>query len=159
MLVRSRHPGADDSGMREPTQIQQPLAMRIYCLLFGLFVVGTMVPPAIRSGADGIFVLLFTAVGATFIARVASVRVLADESGLHVRNTFRTQHFRWDEVEDFRFGRPIGGLPFGWVIHVLLGSDEVVTLDIALYNWALAFGASAKREQVLNRLREWLPRK
>jgi branched-subunit amino acid transport protein AzlD len=49
--------------MREPTQIQQPLAMRIYCLLFGLLVVGTMVPSAIRSGPDGILILLFVAVG------------------------------------------------------------------------------------------------
>lgn len=157
MPVRLRSLGADDSCMREPTQIQQPLAMRIYCLFFGLLVVGTMVPPAIRSGSDGIFILLFTVVGVTFIARVALLRVLADESGLHVRNVFRTQHFRWDEVEDFRLGRPMGGLPFGWVIHVLLRSEEVVTLDVAVYSWSLAFGARAKREEVLNGLRQWLP--
>jgi hypothetical protein len=149
--------GADDSGMREPTQIQQPLAMRIYCLLFGLLVVGTMVPSAIRSGPDGILILLFVAVGVAFIARVASLRVLADESGLHVRNFFRTQHFRWDEVEDFRLGRGMNGLPFGWVIHALLRNEDVVTLDVAAYSWSLAFGARAKREQILNRLREWLP--
>jgi hypothetical protein len=157
MRVRFRQVGADESGMREPTLIQQPLAMRIYCLLFGLLVVGTMVPSAIRSGPDGILILLFVAVGVTFIARVASLRVLADESGLHVRNFFRTQHFRGDEVEDFRLGRPMGGLPFGWAIHVLLRNEEVVTLDVAVYSWSLAFGSRVKREQVLNGLRQWLP--
>lgn len=158
MRVRFKHLGADDSGMREPTQIQQPLAMRIYCLLFGLLWVGTLlVPYGIRSGSDGILILLFSVVGVTFIARIASLRVLADESGLHVRNFFRTQHFRWDEVEDFRLGRIMNGLPFGWVIHALLRNEEVVTLDVAAYSWSLAFGARAKREQILNRLREWLP--
>jgi hypothetical protein len=70
---------------------------------------------------------------------------------------FRTQHFRWDEVEDFRLGRVMNGLPFGWVIHALLRNEEVVTLDVAAYSWSLTFGARAKREQILNRLREWLP--
>jgi len=156
--VRFNHLEADDSGMREPTQIQQPLAMRIYCLLFGLLWVGTLlVPYGIRSGSDGILILLLSVVGVAFIARIASLRVLADESGLHVRNFFRTQHSRWDEVEDFRLGRGINGLPFGWVIHALLRNREVVTLDVAAYSWSLAFGARVKREQVLNRLREWLP--
>ena len=41
-----------------------------------------MVPSAIRSGPDGILILLFVVVGVVFIARIASLRVLADESGL-----------------------------------------------------------------------------
>jgi hypothetical protein len=59
-----------------------------------------LVPYGIRSGSDGILILLLSVVGVAFIARIASLRVLADELGLQVRNFFRTQHFRWDEVED-----------------------------------------------------------
>jgi hypothetical protein len=100
---------------------------------------------------------LFGVVGIAFIARIASLRVLADESGLNVRNFFRTQDFGWEEFEDFRLGRPMSGLPFGWVIHALLTSEEVVTLDVTASNWILAFGGRAKREQVLNTLREGSP--
>jgi hypothetical protein len=51
----------------------------------------------------------------------------------------------------------MNGLPFGWVIHALLRNEEVVTLDVAAYSWSLAFGAKAKREEILHRLRKWLP--
>lgn len=158
--VRFKHLPADSSGMRQPTEIRQPTAMRIYFVFFGLLWVGALlVPYGIRWRSDALVILLFGVVGIAFIARIASLRVLADESGLNVRNFFRTQHFRWEEVEDFRLGRPMSGLPFGWVIHALLTNDEVVTLDVTASNWILAFGGRAKREQVLNTLREWLPRR
>jgi hypothetical protein len=143
--------------MRNATEIRQPAAMRIYFVFFGLLWVGALlVPNGIRSGSDALLILLVGVVGVAFIARIASLRVLADESGLHVRNFFRTQHFPWEEIEDFRLGRPMSGLPFGWVIHVLLTNEEVVTLDVTASNWSLAFGGREKREQVLNTLREWL---
>ena len=156
--VRFKHHSADSSAMRKPTEIRQPAAMRIYFVFFGLLWVGTLlVPYGIRSGSDALVILLFGVVGVAFIARTASLRVIADESGLHVRNFFRTQHLGWEEIEDFRLGRPMSGLPFGWVIHALLTNEEVVTLDVTASNWSLAFGGRAKREQVLNTLREWLP--
>jgi Bacterial PH domain len=145
------------SAMREPTEIRQPAAMRIYFVFFGLLWVGALlVPYGIRSGSDALLIPLVGVVGVAFIARIASLRVLADESGLRVRNFFRTQHFPWEEIEDFRLGRPMSGLPFGWVIHVLLTNEEVVTLDVTASSWSLVFGGREKREQVLNTLREWL---
>ena len=65
--------------------------------------------------------------------------------------------FGWDEIEDFRLGHPVMVIPFGRVIHVLLWNGEVVTLDITTMHWAFAFGGKAKQEQVLKRLRGWLP--
>jgi hypothetical protein len=61
--------------------------------------------------------------------------------------------FGWDEVEDFR----VMVIPFGRVIHVLLGNGEVVTLDITTIHWCFEFGGEAKQEQVLKRSRGWLP--
>jgi hypothetical protein len=144
--------------MREPTLIRPPAAFRIYCVVFALIWVGTLlVPYGIRSGSDAILKLLLGVVGAAFITRTATLKVLADELGLHVRNIFRTQHFGWKQVEDFRLGRPMSGLPFGWVIYVLLSNEEVVPLDVTASNLSLAFGGRAKREQALNMLRDWLP--
>jgi hypothetical protein len=68
-----------------------------------------------------------------------------------VRNLFRTWRIRWHEIEDFRLGSPIMGMPFGRVIHVLLRNGEAS-------HWGFAFGGKARQEQVLTRLREWLPR-
>jgi hypothetical protein len=74
-----------------------------------------------------------------------------------VRNFFRTLRLGWGEVEDFRLGTMMG-MPFGRVIHVLLRNGEVVTLDITASHWTFVFGERAKQEQMLQRLREWLPR-
>jgi Bacterial PH domain len=147
--------------MREPTEIRQSAAMRIYLvflgLLYFLFVGNLLVPYGIRSGSDILFTLLFGVVWLALIARIALLRILADQAGLHVRNVFRTQHYRWEEVEDFRLGRPMSGLPLGWVIYVLLTNEEVVTLDATSSNWRLPFGGRARADQFLNTLREWLP--
>jgi len=117
MWVRLEPSQADDSTMREPTEIRQPVAMRIYLLLFSLLFVGTvLVPDGVGSGSDVVLIPVFLVVGVAFFGRIASLRALADESGLHVRNFVRTQHFQWDELEDFRLGRPMISLPFGWVI-------------------------------------------
>jgi hypothetical protein len=97
------------------------------------------------------------ALGAAFILRAWSIRFIADESGLLVRNLFRTWRLRWDEIEDFRLGQPVMVIPFGRVIHVLLRNGDVVTLDITTMHWVFAFGGKAKQEQVLERLRAWLP--
>ena len=157
-MVRLKPSQADDSAMREPTEIRQPVAMRIYLLLFSLIFVGTvLVPDGVGSGSDVVLIPVFLVVGVAFFGRIASLRVLADESGLHVRNFLRTQHFQWDEVEDFRLGRPLMSPPFGWVIHALLRSGEVATLDITANRWGFGSGGRQKREEMLRRLRGWLP--
>jgi Bacterial PH domain len=147
--------------MREPTEIRQSAAMRVYavflCLLYFLFVGMLLVPHGIGSGSEALFTLFFGVVWVAFIARSALLKILADQAGLHVRNFFRTQHFRWEEVEDFRLGRPMSGLPLGWVIYALLRNGEVVTLEATSSNWRLVFGGRARAEQFLNTLREWLP--
>ena len=117
-----------------------------------------MVAAGIRSPSDALITLLMAALGTAFVIRIWSIRFVADESGLLVRNFFRTWRFRWDEVEDFRLGRQMMMMPFGRVIHVLLRNGEVLTLDITASHWAFAFGAKARQEQMLQRLREWLPR-
>jgi hypothetical protein len=158
MWVRLKPSQADDSAMTEPTEIRQPVAMRIYLLLFSLLFIGTvLVPHGVGSGSDVVLVPVFLVVSVAFFGRIASLRVLADESGLHVRNFLRTQHFQWDEVEDFRLGRPMMSLPFGWVIHALLRNGEVATLDITANRWGFGSGGRQKREEMLRRLRGWLP--
>lgn len=143
--------------MRQPVQIRQPLVVRIYIVCFsflwvGLLLWGVVTSPSVAPGA--IFMLAF---GVAFVVRIEGLRLVADESGLLVRNFFRTWRFGWAEVEDFRLGRPVMGLPFGQVIHVLLRNGEVVTADISASHWGFTFGGNAKREQLLQRLREWLP--
>ena len=127
-------------------------------MCFGLLWVGILVAAIITSPlSDAPIPLLMIALGGALIIRMESMKLVADESGLLVRNFSRTCRFRWDEVEDFRLGRPMMGMLFGQLIHVLLRNGEVITLDVTAFNWGFAFGRRAKREQSLRRLREWLP--
>jgi PH (Pleckstrin Homology) domain-containing protein len=95
--------------------------------------------------------------GVTFIYRIDSMKVVADESGLLIRNLLRTSRFPWGEVEGFRPGRSMMAMPFGQVIHVLLRNGEVVTADVTARPWIL-FGGRARLERTLQDLRRWLPR-
>jgi len=134
--------------MRQPVEIRQPAAMRVYAVCFGLLWVGILVAVIITSPLSGAPIpVLMTALGGASFFRMESMKSVADESGLLVRNFSRTWRFRWDEVEDFGLGRPIMGMLFGQVIHVLLGNGEVITLDVSAFNWGFAFGGRAKREQ------------
>jgi len=145
--------------MRESLQIRQPAGIRVYAVCFGLLWVGIFLVAAIitSSLSDAAIPLLMIALGGALISRMESMKLVADEFGLLVRNFSRTWRFRWAEVEDFRLGRPMMGMLFGQVMHVLLRNGEVITLDVTAFNWGFAFGGRAKREQTLRRLREWLP--
>jgi hypothetical protein len=139
--------------MSKPVVVRQPVLMQVYFALFGLVWVGLLlgsITPSKRF--DALIAILMVVVGGAFILRTWSLRFVASDSGLFIRNLFRTYRFGWDEVEDFRMGRAMG-MPFGQVMHVLLRSGEVVTVDIAG-----SLGRKEKREQVLQRLRAWLPR-
>jgi hypothetical protein len=48
-------------------------------------------------------------------------------------------------------------LPFGWVIHALLRNGEVATVNITANRWGFGSGGRQKREEMLRRLRGWLP--
>jgi Bacterial PH domain len=144
-------------GMREPIEFRQPAPVRIYFVCFALLWVGSLVAFGIRSPSDALITVLMSAIGVAFIIRIWSVKFVADESGLVVRNFFRTLRLGWGEVEDFRLGTMMG-MPFGRVVHVLLRNGEVVTLDITASHWTFVFGGRAKQELMLQRLREWLPR-
>jgi hypothetical protein len=81
---------------------------------------------------------------------------VADESGLLVRNLYRTWRLPWDEVEDFRVGQAMMGMPFGKVIHVLLRNGEVVKVEVTIKPGVFS-GGGVLLEQTLQRLRPWLP--
>jgi hypothetical protein len=101
--------------------------------------------------------MILIAIGLAFGIRTTSLGFVADESGLLVRNFFQTRQFGWGEVEDFRWGRLVMGMPFGRVIYALLRNGEVICLDISAFYWGFPFGRRPKMGQMLQRLREWLP--
>lgn len=138
--------------------MRQPAAVRVYIICFSLLWIVLSATSMIASPFNTPIAMILIVFGLALGIRIMFLKVVADESGLLVRNFFRTRHFGWDEVEDFRWGRPVMGMPFGQVIYLLLRNGEVVTLDISASHWAFAFGRKAKREQMLQGLREWLPR-
>ncbi len=143
--------------MGQPIEIRLPIAIRIYGACFGLVWVGFLIAAITSSKASEIPFAAFMAIfGAAFIYRFVGVWIVADESGLLIRNLYRTWRFRWDEVDDFRLGRPMA-MPFGQVIHVLLRNGEVVTADVTASSWTL-FSGRAKLERTLQELRRWLSR-
>jgi hypothetical protein len=142
----------------QPVEIRVPIAVRVYGVCFGLLWVGFLIVGITRSEPSQIPFAGFMAIfGVAFIYRIDGIKVVADESGLLVRNIFSTSRFRWGEVEDFRLGRSMMGMPFGQVIHVLLRNGEVVTADVTMRPWIM-FGGRAKLERTLQELRRWRPR-
>jgi hypothetical protein len=148
---------ADDAGVRQPVEIRQPAAIRIYVVAFILFWVGALVWGGIPSPFDVPILVFMATSGLALAARIQMLKLVADDSGLLVRNLFRSWRFRWAEVEDFRLGTPAMGMPFGQVIHVLLRNGDVIAVDITASNWGLLFRGKTKLDQLLKRLREWLP--
>ena len=144
--------------MEQPVEIRMPIAIRVYGVCFGLLWVGTLIAMTTRARSSQIpFAVLMGIVGVAFIYRVFGMKVVADGSGLLVRNLYRTWRFRRDEVEEFRLGRSVPALPFGQVIHVLLRNGEMVTADVTMRPWIL-FGGRAKLERTMHELRRWLSR-
>jgi len=143
--------------MRQPVEMRQPMAARIYIICFSLLWIGLSTASMIASPYNTPIAMILIAIGLAFGIRITSLGFVADESGLLVRNFFQTRQFGWGEVEDFRWGR-LMGMPFGQVIYALLRNGELVSLDISASYWGVPFGRRPKMEQMLQRLREWLPR-
>ncbi len=85
-LLRFKRSVADDADMREPIEFRQLTAMRIYVVCFALVWVGSLVALGIRSPSDALITVLMIVIGVAFIIRIVSVKFVADESGLMVRN-------------------------------------------------------------------------
>lgn len=145
---------------RQVVHIRQPVALRIYVVGFGTVWCAMLVSFAVAGrgqGAVSVVPLLMLGFGATLMYRMLRVGVVADESGLLVRNSFRTKRFSWSEVEDFRVGGAAMGMPFGKVVHVLLRNGEVLTLDVTMRPWLFARGR-ARLDEYVQALRSWLSR-
>ncbi len=122
-----------------------------------MFWVGALVWGGIPAPFDVHILVFMGTIGVALAARIQMLKRVADDSGLLVRNFFRSWRFKWAEVEDFRLGTPPMGMPFGRAIHVLLRNGEVIAVDITPSNRGLLFGVrKARLEQLLKRLREWL---
>ena len=141
--------------MRSVVEIRQPILLRLYVGAFAMLWCGVLLGAVLT--AFNVIPLFMLAFGLTFMYRMFSLAVVADESGLLVRNNFRTRRFRWDEVEDFRIGGPMMNMPFGKVIHVLLHNGEIMTLDVTMRPWILG-GGRAKLEHHLRELKAWVGR-
>lgn len=133
---------------RPELTIRQPIGIRIYGLVFGLVWCGLLLAAIVgtaSSSEPGSVVPLaaMLAFGVTICWRTSTTSVKAEAAGLLVRNYFSTKRFAWSEVEDFRVGGPMFGLPIGRVVHLLLRNREVVTLDATMRSWLL--GGSRQR--------------
>lgn len=152
------HPG-DTAPVPEPLRIHQPIAVRVYIGIFGVvwcgFVAAGFV--SLAPHPDSLILFGMFAFGATLTYRLFRLEAVADDSGLLVRNYYRTRTYKWPEVEDFRLGSPTMGLPIGKVIHVLLANGEIMTLDVTMRPWLLRRGKQ-KLDGYLRQLRAWVGR-
>ncbi len=137
-------------------EIRLPYGFRIYILIFGIVWCGFVVSALFTADSGVVLIpLLMLVFGGTLIFRMANLAVIADDSGLRVRNYFRTKQFTWSEVEDFRIGSP-AMMPYGKAVHALLRDGEMIALDATMGPWF--FGRSrAKLEGYVSDLRSWLP--
>jgi hypothetical protein len=140
-----------DATMRQRVEMRIPTAVTVYAVCWALLcgvvlLAGVLGLPALA------FLLVMLPLEGALILRVQTVKFVADESGLLVRNLVRTWRFRWDEVEDFRVGRG----PCDRLIFVMLRNGEVFALDVTAYSWA-SRGGRARRDPMVQALRQWLP--
>ncbi|MCA1707420.1 MAG: PH domain-containing protein [Actinobacteria bacterium] len=146
--------------MPASVRIRQPIALRVYIGVFGIgwcgFVAAGFVDLVPRP--ESLLLLGMFVFGASLTYRMIRLEVVADSSGLLIRNYYRTRRYDWSDVEDFRVGGPTLGMPFGKVIHALLADGEIVTLDVTMRPWAFGRG-TRERERYLQQLREWAPRR
>jgi hypothetical protein len=147
-----------DPGMPRPVTLR-PLALsRAFIVAFGVVWCGFTalgLAAAIGSGSPGAVIpLIMLGFGATFMSRLFVMAAVADETGLLVRNLFRTCHFDWGQVEDFRIGAATG-FRGRKSIYVLLRDGEIFPLEVT--NPQFYGSTAAKLPGYLDQLRSWLP--
>ena len=139
-----------------PLEIRLPYGFRIYIVIFGVvwcaFVVSAVFTVDSTAALIPVLMLVF---GGTFMFRMANLAVFADDSGLRVRNCFRTRRFSWSEVEDFRIGSP-AMMPYGKAVHALLRDGEMIPLEATMGPWFFS-RSRRKLDGYVSDLRSWLP--
>ena len=139
-----------------PVEIRQPRIVRIYLIGFSIVWCGFLVViiALTHSGASVVPALMLV-FGALLFSRLLRLGVVADDTGLLVRNNYRTKHYAWSDVEGFRVGGAMGGA-WGKGIYVLLRNGEVVVLEATRRVAGLGRGAE-RLDGYLAALRAWLP--
>jgi hypothetical protein len=143
----------------EPIRLRQPTALRVYIGAFGIFWCGIVAIGfvGLLPGPEALIPLGMLGFGGSLMYRSFRLEAVADDTGLLIRNYYRTRRYDWGDVEDFRLGSPMLGMPFGKVIHVLLTNGEIVTLDVTMRPWLFGRGRE-QRDRYLQQLREWVRR-
>jgi Bacterial PH domain len=133
--------------------MRQPAAATIFLICSMLLLLWFGVLVVVSPSGISLIGLGVIGVVLALAARTLLLKVVANESGLFVRNTLRTRRFTWNEVEDFALGQQLGAD----VVNVLLRNGHVVPLDVTSISWPFVRGETAKREQTMETLRQWLP--
>jgi hypothetical protein len=143
----------------EPLRIRQPTALRAYIGGFGVFwcVLVSVGFFGLAPRPEALIPLGMLAFGGSLTYRMFRLEAVADDGGLLIRNYYKTRRYSWGEIEDFRLGSPMLGMPFGKVIHALLVNGEIVTLDVTMMPALLGRGRK-RRENHLRQLQEWVAR-
>ena len=138
--------------MRESVRIRPPTAIRAYGYAFLVVWFGVVLVGFIHSPNVALVFMLVAGIAVAY----GSLRlgVDADESGLRVRNSFRTYRLAWSDIEDFRSG-PYGGFPSGRVINAMLRNGDMLPLDVTK-RLGLFPGSKRRLEAQHAALRSWL---
>ena len=147
------------ASVSEPVRIRQPTALRVYIGAFGVFWCGMVAVGFVSlvPRPEALIPLGMLAFGGSLMYRMLRLEAVADEAVLFIRNYYKTRRHDSADVEDFRLGSPMLGMPFGKVIHVLLLDGEIVTLDVTMRPRLFGRGRE-QRERYLQQLREWVGR-
>ena len=145
--------------MPEPLHIREPIVLRAYIGVVGVFscAIVAVAFVSLVPRPESLVPLGLFAFGSWLMYRMFRLEAVADESGLLIRNYYRTHRYEWRDVEDFRLGSPMLGMPFGTVIHALLANGEIVTLDVTMRPWLFRRGKE-QRDRYLRQLRQWVGR-
>lgn len=109
-------------------------------LLLGfVYIVGVSVltPGSTVNRAVGLVASLIVPLGAAPFLRRLRIRMVADRDGLHLYNTFTTQHHPWSTIVGFRrAGRPDVLTPYmhfgdGIIVDFTDGSQQTLPLTMA----------------------------
>lgn len=110
------------------------------------------------SGLTGAgFTLLALGIPATILAyRGCTLEVVANETGLTVRNIYNSRHLRWDQIEGFRIGGSTSGGPTESMIYVLLSGQPMLPLEVTRRRHMTAQDPGGLNSRVKS-LEEWTP--
>jgi len=144
---------------REPPYpvIRPPALLRAYVVVFGFIwcggVVAGLVTALIHASPVAVFLLVMLAFGAGLCYRLFRMSVELRPGELLVRNYFRTIRVQVDNIEGFRVGST-AAQPLSKSIHVLLGGDQLIPLDVTSRPYLFGRGADLL-DRRLAELKAW----